>query len=167
MPLQSMQHKVFFNRKKGTPMVLDTLKNHHRYHALHPLFKAAFEFLQNPETLALPAGLTDIAGDRFFALVQHDMGKGRENGKLERHREYIDIQFTVSGIEVIGWRPVSACRSVTVPYGAEKDIGFFGDAPETWVTLPSGTFAVFFPWDAHAPLCGPGSLHKIVVKVKM
>jgi biofilm protein TabA len=148
-------------------MVLDALKNHHRYHALHPMFRAAFEFLKRPDILSLPVGRQDIAGDDCFALVQRETGQGPENGKLERHRDYIDIQCSLSGTEVIGWRPASDCVNVTVPYAAEKDIEFYGEVPTTWAVLPAGTFAILFPEDAHAPLCGQGGLHKIVVKVKM
>jgi biofilm protein TabA len=33
------------------------------------------------------------------------------------------------------------------------------------VATPPGTFAIFFPEDAHAPMAGEGLIHKVVVKV--
>jgi len=47
----------------------------------------------------------------------------------------------------------------------EKDLRFFDDEPETWVSMPPNTFTIFFPQDAHAPLGGKGDLHKIIVKI--
>jgi beta-galactosidase beta subunit len=35
----------------------------------------------------------------------------------------------------------------------------------TWVAVPPGSFAIFFPHDAHAPLGGEGRVKKAVVKV--
>jgi len=41
----------------------------------------------------------------------------------------------------------------------------FADQPSTFVSVPPGSFTIFFPHDAHAPLAGPGRLKKAVVKV--
>jgi beta-galactosidase beta subunit len=42
---------------------------------------------------------------------------------------------------------------------------FFTDPPEAWLPVHNGTFAIFFPEDAHLPLISPGQIHKVVVKV--
>jgi beta-galactosidase beta subunit len=36
-----------------------------------------------------------------------------------------------------------------------------------WFTIHSGTFAVFFPGDAHAPMVSNGMVQKVVVKVEL
>ena len=41
----------------------------------------------------------------------------------------------------------------------------FGDKPDLWFSLPPGSFAIFFPSDAHAPLAGAGKTMKAVVKI--
>ena len=107
----------------------------------------------------------DIDGDRVFALVNRDPGRGRSGARLEAHRKYIDIQYLVSGREEIGWRPTRACREVTEPSVAEGDIMFFGDASQTWIDLPVGKFMIFWPEDAHAPLAAEGDNLKVVIKV--
>jgi biofilm protein TabA len=33
------------------------------------------------------------------------------------------------------------------------------------VTIPQGSFGIFYPEDAHAPMGSDGPLHKVVVKV--
>jgi len=146
-------------------MILDTLNNSGRYVALHPDFVAAFDFLKSPDVMTLPEGRRDVLEKRVFALVGKDEGKGRENARLEAHRKYIDIQYVVVGDEWIGWRDLSTCRETGLGYSAEKEIEFYTAAPETWLRVPAGSFAIFFPDDAHAPLAGQGSVHKVVMKV--
>ena len=65
----------------------------------------------------------------------------------------------------MGWRPVAECVSPKTDYQAAHDIRFFNDAPSSWVSTPVGSFCIFFPEDAHAPLVGAGMIRKVVVKV--
>ena len=146
-------------------MILDDLKNADRHAGLHPDFAAAFDFLKRADIGTLPAGRCDVLGKRVFAIVGKDEGKGREKARLEAHRKYIDIQFVVSGEEWIGWRDLAACRESGLGYSAEKEIEFYTAAPTKWFRVPPGSFAIFFPEDAHAPLAGEGPVHKVVVKV--
>ena len=46
-----------------------------------------------------------------------------------------------------------------------KDVGFFAERATTWVAVPPGSFTIFFPHDAHAPLAGRGPLKKAIVKI--
>ena len=146
-------------------MILDTLQNAARHAARHPDFAAAFGFLARADIAALPVGRAEVLGDRVFAIVGKDQGRGREKSPLEAHRKYIDIQYVVSGDEWIGWRDLGTCRESGLGYSTEKEIEFYTAAPETWFQVLPGSFAIFFPGDAHAPLAGTGPVHKVVVKV--
>lgn len=146
-------------------MILDTLQNVPRHASLHPGFAEAFAFLQRADLVALPAGRVEVIGKRVFAIVGKDEGKGRERARLEAHRKYIDIQFVVSGDEWIGWRDLKTCRESGLGYSAEKEIEFYTATPTKWFRVPPGSFAIFFPEDAHAPLAGEGPVHKVVMKV--
>lgn len=146
-------------------MILDSLANGGRYLALNPLFAAAMEFLRRADLASLPEGRHEIQGDRLFALVARAQGKGAAGAKLEVHRKYIDIQYVVSGTEVIGWRAIETCRQAAGPFDQTKDIGFFADPADSWVTVPAGHLAILLPHDAHAPLAGSGPLHKVILKV--
>ena len=44
-------------------------------------------------------------------------------------------------------------------------IGFFNDQPKSWTPVSAGSFVIFFPQDAHAPLVGGGEIHKAVLKI--
>ena len=148
-------------------MILDQLENMHRYLKIHPAMTAALEFLETVDLDGFTSGRREISGDKIFALSTTGQGKGLTEAKLEAHRKYIDIQYAVSGIDNIGWKPLSRCCSPQGEYDAESDIIFFSDAPDTWFGLVPGTFAVFFPQDAHAPLAVNGLLHKVVIKLQI
>jgi YhcH/YjgK/YiaL family protein len=148
-------------------MILDHVNNGSLYAALHPGFEKAFAFLDQKDLADLPDGRHPIEGEHLYALVIKEDGRGRDRARLETHKRYIDIQFAVAGADDIGWKPAAKCASIDQEYNPEKDIAFFGDKPEAWVTTLQGTFAIFFPEDAHAPLGGTGPIHKVVVKVAL
>ena len=146
-------------------MILDDLANAARYFDLHPGFRQGLQFLAQSDLLSLDGGKHELDGERLFALINRDPGRGREGARLEAHRKYIDIQLLVSGNEEIGWRPTDECRHVTEPYDASRDILFFADPPHAWIHLPVGKFMIFYPEDAHAPLASTGPNVKAVIKV--
>ena len=145
-------------------MILDHLDNWGRYAGLCPLFARAFAFLRRAEVASLPAGRHELDGERLYAVVVKSDGAGRQKAVLETHRRYIDVQLVVSGTDEMGWRPAASCAGGK-GYDAAKDLELFSDRPLSWATVGPGTFAVFFPADAHAPGGGTGPLHRVVVKV--
>lgn len=146
-------------------MILDVLENADTYAAINPGFPKAFEFLKRPDLRELPVDRYEIDGDRVFAMVAKDQGRKREDAELEAHDNYIDVQFVLSGVDEMGWRPTATCKEISVPYDAAKDLKFFKDRPDAWLATHPGAFAIFFPEDAHMPLIASGELHKVIVKV--
>jgi YhcH/YjgK/YiaL family protein len=146
-------------------MILDTFACAERYAGLNRRFGHALRFLAETDLESLPAGRTDIDGDDLFVILERRDGRGREAARLEAHRRYIDIQYTIRGEEEIGWTPLASCVDPDGGFDVEKDVMFFRDAPTTWLHVPHGTFAVFFPDDAHASLVGNGAIVKAIVKI--
>lgn len=146
-------------------MIVDTLQNADRYVSLHPDFQAAFRYLRTADLDSLPDGRHDIEGDRLFGLVARSTGRGRSASPLEIHRKYIDIQYVVRGADEIGWKPLADCSQPADAFNVDGDIGFYRDAPDFWIGVNTGSFAIFFPEDAHAPLGGEGAVMKAVLKV--
>jgi len=132
-------------------------------------FKKAIEFLRRPDIHNMADGRVDIDGQHVFALVQRYETIKTDAPKFEYHRKYIDIQYIVSGKEVIGWAPAEG-MTITEAYDMEKDI-CFGTVPKEEITpvyLQAGQLAVFYPEDGHAPKLAAGApshVVKIVVKV--
>ena len=132
--------------------------------------EAGFEFLEKSGLASLPPGKHQILGDAVYAMVMQSPSRAPEAGQFEAHRNYIDIQYLLSGEEVIGLTPVEGLQVVT-PYDAAKDVVFYA-APESYrrLAIHPGHFAVFFPQEAHLPMCHsqhPHDLHKVVVKVSL
>ncbi len=147
-------------------MILDKLENSDGYLRLHRNFEKAFEFLRRADLGSLNVATHPVDGKEVYALIQNNSGKDIKDARLEAHRVYIDIQFLVDGNEKIGWKSRQDCRNVALAYSSEKDIEFFSDSPQTYLTMKPGTFAIFFPGDAHAPMISDGNVRKCVVKVR-
>ena len=148
-------------------MILDKLENAENYFALHPKFKDAFLFLNRPDIKEFVFQSYSLDDKILYALLSNKPGKKKEDSKLEAHKKYIDIQFLIEGEEVIGWKTYKDCKQVEKLYNDENDIEFFSDIPQTYLTLTPGTFAIFYPDDAHAPMISDNSVHKVVLKVKI
>lgn len=146
-------------------MIHDALNQSAAYVSLHDRFQAAFDFLNQPSLATLPDGRHEIQGSALFAMVARTAGKAREAAKLEVHNAYIDIQLVLAGREGMGWRQRATCTVPVQTFDEDKDIQFFDDAPDSWITVGPGEFAIFLPEDAHAPLVADGDIHKVVVKI--
>jgi YhcH/YjgK/YiaL family protein len=147
-------------------MILDTLENAAKYAGLKNGLSEGFGFLDQPGVAELEPGKYEISGDLVFAIVEKNEGRKVEDGKLEAHRNYLDIQFIISGDESMGWCPRSDLTG-SEGYDEERDLEFFSDDVQSIVQVPPGSFAIFLPTDAHLPGIGTGPIHKIVIKVAM
>jgi YhcH/YjgK/YiaL family protein len=148
-------------------MILDRLENASRYFALNAGFAQACDYLRRTDFTNMTPGRNEIDGDRLYVMLNKGFGRGREAVRLEAHRKYIDIQFTITGPDDIGWRPLAMCGQIHTAFDPQKDFGLFSDTPEIWVSVPPGCFTIFFPDDAHAPMGAPTDcqLLKAVMKV--
>lgn len=144
-------------------MILDTLANAGKYSTVHPLFPKAFEYLTIHQSY--DSGTFEIIGKNLYVIVSRTEGEAQKEPKLEVHRKYIDIQVALDGSFDIGWKPLAECMKPSKTYDADNDYALFDDPPDIWATIPSGTFGIFFPEDAHAPQTSPNRLVKAVFKV--
>lgn len=116
-----------------------------------------------PET---PQGNHELDGPSLYASVQEYTTQGRELCRFESHREHIDIQYTIAGIETIDWIPREAL-SPDGPFG--NDVQFWHAAADyTPITQAAGRFSIFFPGDAHRPKVihgQPTHIRKVVIKI--
>jgi len=106
--------------------------------------------------------------DGVFAMEQVYMSKKKSEGRFESHKKFIDIQAVIKGKEIAQSTNIERL-TIDTPYSDESDLIFYKDGGEiTDNLLSSGTFAIFYPSDAHKP----GLMHdkseivyKIVVKI--
>ena len=148
-------------------MILDTLENAPLYRPISKGLSAAFDYLRHTDLLALPSGRVEIAGPELYAAVHEYHGKAPSEALVwEAHRRYIDVQYVIRGVERMGITHLKNV-SITKPYDEAID-ALLGTATGDIVTVPAGSFVVFYPHDLHAPgISGGGdeAIKKIVVKV--
>jgi len=133
-------------------------------------WEKAFKFLKNIDLTKLEVKRYDIDGDNLFATVSEYMSKNEESAKFEAHRKYIDIQYVISGKEIINCAPLTTVKEVIVTYDATKDIEFVTVSKVVNYQATPSNFFIFFPGDAHRPGLKDGvnsMVRKIVVKVKV
>jgi YhcH/YjgK/YiaL family protein len=146
-------------------IIINKLQHAERYYNMHPAFEKAFAFLRQKALAKLPAGRHEIDGDRLFCIISKGPGRSRAEAKLEAHRKFIDIQYIIAGTDDMGFKPTADCKLTDTSYDPDKDIEFFKDDPKSWTPVPAGSFVIFFPQDAHAPLVSSGEIHKAVLKI--
>ena len=104
--------------------------------------------------------------DYLYANIQTYQTK--EDALFEAHRDYIDIQYIISGEEKIGVTDYSSCTEA-VAYDKEKDIEFLNGEGE-YYPLKEGEYMILYPQDAHKPsisLNNQSTVRKVVVKVRI
>jgi biofilm protein TabA len=133
-------------------------------------WEKAFIFLKNNDLSKLELKRYDIDGDNLFATISEYISKNEETTQFEAHRKYIDIQYVISGKEIINIAPLITVKEVLIPYDVTKDIEFVTvDKIVNYKATPSNFF-IFFPDDAHRPGLKDGvnsSVRKVVIKVKL
>jgi len=146
-------------------MIADRLKNWRLYAGVAEL-KPAFEFLAaHRERVDPTAGRIEVDGQRLFVLPQVYQPKPIEQGRFEAHRRYLDIQYVASGIERMGYAPADGLET-DVAYDSGKDIVFYRNPAEfSSLVVSAGSFAVFYPADAHMPGIRLGSYDEQVCKL--
>ena len=148
-------------------MITDTLKNIDLYSCLSEGISKAINFLQEMDFSNFIPGKVQIDGENIFAIFDEYKTKENNDCRLEAHRKYIDIQYIVSGCELIGYAPLNN-QTVIEKYNDENDVEFF-EGETALMRLNAGMFTIFFPDDLHKPCIqtteNPETVQKIVVKI--
>lgn len=151
-------------------MIVDELRNWRRYCQSLKGLERAFKFLEEDANMKLPEGRYEVDGDLIFVMVQKYTTRPAPQGRFEDHRKYVDVQYIVSGEELIYWTPTMDLKAST-EYNAERDIIFYERTDKSsQIVLYPGYFCVLFPNDGHNPcrqVNGPCRVHKIVLKVSV
>jgi YhcH/YjgK/YiaL family protein len=135
-----------------------------------PRWEKAFRFLKNNDLSKLELKRYDIDGDNLFATVSEYVTKNDEAANLEAHRKYIDIQYVISGKEIMNIAPISTVKDLITPYDETKDIEFVTVAKKVNYLASQDNFFIFFPDDAHRPglkVEVNSPVRKIVIKLKV
>ena len=150
-------------------MVYDKIENIEIYKGLSDDIYEGLKFLKKA-TPDLACGVHEFSS-RVKAIVSEYETKIVNELGYEAHRDYIDIQYLISGKEMVNSLPLEYLKE-TKPYNKEIDATFYEEVevkPQE-LLLGHGYFAILFPQDGHMPqLCvnKPMKVKKVVIKVKI
>jgi YhcH/YjgK/YiaL family protein len=148
-------------------LVIDNIKNASLYYGMGKEIESALRYIESTDLAHAEIGRYDIHGDACYALVQEYETKSP--GDWEAHRKYTDVQFIVSGEELMGYADLDTMNGmeITHEYDEAKDVVKFKGEGD-FLHCGPGTFAIFTPKDAHMPQIAVGDpqiVRKVVVKV--
>ena len=149
-------------------MLVTNIANAEGNDYLSERMRKAFEFLSTADLVNLPLGRNEIDGDAVYANVNEYTTTPAAEKDMEAHRLYYDVQYVVSGEEVLQYAQLEGLKATT-GFDVVNDYALY-EAPQpcTSVVLRAGDMAVLAPEDAHKPGCqldGPCAVRKVVVKV--
>ena len=132
--------------------------------------KRAVEYLKSQDFTKVEPGDYPIEGDKMYAKVFDLTSKPVEETHPEVHKKYVDVQFWVTGEELIGFAPDKG-NSKVIEAVEESDLYFYDKVEEeSFLKASQGDYMVFFPNDAHRPgvvYKEPITYRKVVVKVSV
>ena len=142
-------------------MIIDSLENMSIYDNI-PQNVINFVKTLTPET---EIGRYEIDKNSYANIDVYET-KNLKDCKFEAHKNYIDIQMLLSGIEELDYTPVKDLI-VSEKYDEKRDIMFFEnpDRIADSVILEAGKFALIYPHEAHRPQVAFNANLKTVKKV--
>jgi biofilm protein TabA len=148
---------------KGTDMVEFATQ----YHQQKDRWDKVFQWMATHDVATLAPGKYDIDGTHAFANVQDAVLRSADEVRIESHKKYIDLQWTVVGIERYGIvKPKYA--TIQIPY--KGDVMFWNTTKISYVNSKPDMFFLFFPNNYHRPCVlpkgGVKNVRKVCIKIE-
>jgi len=147
-------------------MIVCPFSNLSRYAAIIPGLEEAVK-VASEVTDFTPRTIPLSNGNKI--LVQQGMTKPAEGQLSEVHRNYLDIQYIVEGVDTVGWAPTDTL-TLSGEFNEAKDKGMYA-GPVDFIAVKAGYCYVVYPEDAHMPNChlegDPVKFTKLVLKLKV
>ena len=143
-------------------MIIDRIEEQERYYPIHPDMELAFAFLA--EAPDLECGRYELENGLFATVAEGDTVQ-LEQGRIEAHRKYIDLQYCISGGERMSWAHI---QEQNIEQEDPEHDCYFYTGKSTAMSIRPGMFYIMFPSDGHKPGCHqefPKHYRKVVVKL--
>ncbi len=146
--------------------------------------KDGIEFLKTADFSAFPNGKTviktDEYGEQLYINILEYQSHAPSQAVIEKHNNYVDIQYVISGQEYMGSVKFDSSRKIKTPYNPETDMALFEletmpffavdcDSPQKFI-VHQGEFMIFTPDDLHSSMIfidQPGHVRKVIVKCRV
>ena len=149
-------------------MIYDAIERLETYRGLGDAVQKGLRLLREADFTALADGRHAVDGERLFLILESYTTKRVEDTKIEAHQKYLDIQYLLSGQELIGVGDTGRMQKMVEAH-PERDVWFF-EGETVPVPVGNGRFLLLFPHDAHRPgICAgtPQPIRKAVVKIRV
>lgn len=131
-------------------MIYDKIDNIETYEGISLDILLGLKWLRdvNPD---IASGVYEINSRVKSIVSEYTTKEVNENG-YEAHRDYIDIQYLISGEEIVGSLPLEYLKEIK-PYNKDCDAAFYVGTgiKHQELLLGNGYFAILFPQDGHMP----------------
>ncbi|MNI57618.1 Toxin-antitoxin biofilm protein TabA [compost metagenome] len=150
-------------------MIVDHISNAGLYNCHHERLATAIKYLSETDFSVVESNTSHtIEGENIFFSINEYQTKPLEKGLWEAHRDYIDIHYVVEGIEQIGYAYIGNLE-ISKEYDAKDDYLLLKGSG-SMVNIQSGTFAIFYPQDAHMTGIAPdtqATVKKVIMKIRV
>lgn len=166
LTIENNEIKTSFSATPDSSIDIAQLRKH--YEKYPERWETAFKFLSEVDTSKLEFGRIDLSEDVYANFAEYTT-QDIEGSVYESHKDYIDIQYVVSGQEYIALNNDTASLTVTKTYDKEKDYMNYAYDGSEMLLADYSRFFIFFPTNAHMPCIKvneKGKVKKLVVKVK-
>lgn len=146
-------------------MILDSIDNLKSYSSYNPLLEKVSEFIASNNLASLEPGRHNISEDLYVVIVNDE--QPTFNHILEAHNNWIDVHYTIDGMDVVQYRQRSSCKQIEKEYDLTDDYILYKETSTSSLQLESNYFLMIEPSMAHMAMCGNGKLHKAIFKLKV
>ena len=154
-----------FNVDPDVSVNIDEFKS--QYEKNRELWDAMFGFLAKTDLNALAIGNHDIVKGRCWVTISEYVPRLAENVKVESHRRFIDLQYTLQGNELMG---LAKNPEVLMEYNPAREVAFWTSDDISYYKAGPESFFLFFPSDIHQPSVRDDGAEeksrKVVVKIE-
>lgn len=149
-------------------MIHDKLAYWKTYEHLGERFRKAFLFIEEFKKNPKEDGEYSLS-ENVKAIVTSYETDVSKDGPMECHRAYIDVQYMLSGSEIMEWT-VSGQPALKQEYNEEEDCALYENSGALKIPVLEDEFVVFWSQDLHRPGCryeNISSIRKIIVKIRV
>lgn len=151
-------------------MIFSSIKVSQDINNYPPAIQTAINYLKETDFNNLNPGVYEINKDMIYAQVIEMYTGSITDKKPEFHKNYVDIQYLVSGQEHIGITTDLGNYTVSESF-IDRDLYYYDTIEnEFFITATPGCYSIFYPSDIHRPGVSLGSnqkIKKVVIKVRV
>lgn len=134
----------------------------------HPVWDEAFSWIERFAAVQ-PPGIVELRQKQMYVNVHGYATRPRAECRYESHRVYVDLQYCISGGELVEWHPL-ADLTAKDEYDGVKDVVHYHSPvhPGAVIRMIPGSFGIFYDYDGHMPKVSDGlneHVAKLVIKI--